>query len=173
LGYKTLEQSVTIVKNKTISVKLFIEKDSKVLKTVEISAERQAQKTQIKTSVIKISPQQMQKIPTIGGEPDIAQYLQILPGVVSSGDQGGQLYIRGGAPIQNKVLMDGMTIYNPFHSIGFFSVFDADIISTADVYTGGFNAQYGGRISSIMDFKMRDGNKKNFEGKFERLFYTI
>ena len=165
LGYKDIEKQITVERNKIMTLKLFIEKDSKVLETVEISADRQEQKTQIKTSVIKISPKQMKKIPTIGGEPDIAQYLQILPGVVSSGDQGGQLYIRGGAPIQNKVLMDGMTIYNPFHSIGFFSVFDADIISTADVYTGGFNAQYGGRISSIMDFKMRDGNKKKFSGK--------
>ncbi|MFK5975436.1 MAG: TonB-dependent receptor, partial [Sulfurovum sp.] len=120
---------------------------------------------QIKTSVINISPQQMKKLPSIGGEPDFAQYLQILPGVVSSGDQGGQLYIRGGSPIQNKVLMDGMTIYQPFHSIGFFSVFDSDIIRNADVYTGGFNAQYGGRISSIMDISMRDGNKKKFSGK--------
>ena len=165
LGYKKLEKQITVDSKKLASVKLFLEKDSKVLETVEISAERQEQKTQIKTSVIKISPQQMKKLPTIGGEPDIAQYLQIVPGVVSSGDQGGQLYIRGGSPIQNKVIMDGMTIYNPFHSIGFFSVFDSDVISTTDVYTGGFNAQYGGRISSIMDMRMRDGNKKNLSGK--------
>ena len=165
LGYKNIEKIIKVEKNKLTNVKLFIEKDSKVLETVEISATRQEQKTQIKTSVVKISPKQMQKLPSIGGEPDIAQYLQIIPGVVSSGDQGGQLYIRGGSPIQNKVLMDGMTIYNPFHSIGFFSVFDSDVISTVDVYTGGFNAQYGGRISSIMDMKMRDGNKKHFSGK--------
>ena len=165
VGYKRIEQSVEIKANRFVTVKLFAEIEAELLESVVVSAERQAQKTQIKTSVVNISPQQMKKLPSIGGEPDFAQYLQVLPGVVTSGDQGGQLYIRGGSPIQNKVLMDGMTIYQPFHSIGFFSVFDADIIRNADVYTGGFNAQYGGRISSIMDISMRDGNKKKFSGK--------
>ena len=86
--------------------------------------------------------------------------------MVFTGDQGGELYIRGGAPIHNMVLLDGMIIYNAFHSIGLFSVFDTDIIKTADVYTGGFNAEYGGRISSVIDIKTRDGNKKNISGKF-------
>ena len=91
--------------------------------------------------------------------------MQIIPGVIFTGDQGGQLYIRGGSPVQNKVLLDGMTIYSPFHSIGLFSVFDADIIKTTDVYTGGFSAEYGGRVSSIMDIKTKDGNKKRLQGK--------
>jgi hypothetical protein len=89
----------------------------------------------------------------------------VLPGVVFTGDQGGQLYIRGGAPIQNKVLLDGMIVYNPFHSIGLFSVFDTDIIRNAEVYTGGFGAEYGGRVSSVMDIITRDGNKKRISGK--------
>ena len=89
----------------------------------------------------------------------------MVPGVIFTGDQGGQLYIRGGSPIQNKVLLDGMVIYNPFHSIGLFSVFDADIIRNADVYSGGFGGEYGGRISSIMDITTRDGNKKRVAGK--------
>ena len=91
--------------------------------------------------------------------------MQIVPGVIFTGDQGGQLYIRGGSPVQNKVLLDGMTVYSPFHSIGLFSVFDADIIKATDVYTGGFSAEYGGRVSSIMDIKTKDGNKKRIQGK--------
>ena len=91
--------------------------------------------------------------------------MQIIPGVIFTGDQGGQLYIRGGSPVQNKVLLDGMTIYSPFHSIGLFSVFDADIIKATEVYTGGFSAEYGGRVSSIMDIKTKDGNKKRIQGK--------
>ena len=117
-------------------------------------------KTEVKAAAIKITSQDLKIIPSIGGEPDLAQYMQIIPGVVFTGDQGGQLYIRGGSPIQNKVLLDGMTIYSPFHSIGLFSVFDSDIIRTTDVYTGGFGAEYGGRISSIMDIKTVDGGKK-------------
>lgn len=99
------------------------------------------------------------------GEPDIAQYLQVLPGVVFTGDQGGQLYIRGGLPVQNKVLLDGLIVYNPFHSIGLFSVFDSEIMKSADVYSAGFGAEYGGRTSSIMDISTRDGNKKRASGK--------
>ena len=116
-------------------------------------------------SIITATPKDMARVVAIGGEPDFAQYLQTTPGVVTTGDQGGQMYIRGGSPIQNKVLLDGMTIYNPFHSIGFFSVFDTDIMRSADIYTGGFSAMYGGRISSIMDITTIDGNKKRHTGK--------
>jgi len=73
--------------------------------------------------------------------------------------------LRLSSPIQNKVLLDGMTIYNPFHSIGFFSVFETEIIRNADIYTGGFNAEYGGRISSIMDITTRDGNQGGIKGR--------
>lgn len=165
LGYDTLQLPITLKANQILSKLLNIEKSLINLGVVEISAEHQARKTEIQTSVIKITPKQIKQIPTVGGEPDLAQYLQVLPGVVFTGDQGGQLYIRGGSPIQNKVLLDGMVIYNPFHSIGLFSVFDADLIRSADVYTGGFSAEYGGRISSIMDITTRDGNRKEFSGK--------
>jgi len=165
LGYDTLKIPITLKEKQIITKKLTMEKSAIQLGYVEISAERQEARTEIQTSLIKITPKQIKQIPTIGGEPDLAQYLQVLPGVIFTGDQGGQLYIRGGSPIQNKVLLDGMIIYNPFHSIGLFSVFDADIIRNADVYTGGFNAEYGGRISSIMDITIRDGNKKRIAGK--------
>ena len=115
-------------------------------------------------SVETIRPADLKKIPSFGGQPDLVQALQVLPGFISTGDQGGQLYIRGGSPIQNKVLLDGMIIYNAFHSIGLFSVFDSDVIANADIYTGGFGAKFGGRISSIMDIKTRDGNKQKIQG---------
>ena len=91
--------------------------------------------------------------------------VSVVPGVVTTGDQGGQLYVRGGTPIQNKTILDGMTIYNPFHTIGFFSIFETELIKNVDVYTGGFDAQYGGRISSIMDVSYRDGDRVKFGGK--------
>ncbi|MES2621641.1 MAG: TonB-dependent receptor, partial [Bacteroidota bacterium] len=112
-----------------------------------------------------ISPMEMRKMPSIGGESDIAQYLQAVPGIISTGDQGGQVVIRGGTPIQTKFLLDGITIYNPFHSIGLFSVYETDIIKNVDVYTGGFPSQYGGRISAVVDVTTRDGNKKKVSGK--------
>ncbi len=166
LGYNTLEESITLKPNEIITKNFEISQSSLKLDEVVVSAERKAMKTEVKAAVIKVTKKDLEIIPTIGGEPDLAQYMQIIPGVVFTGDQGGQLYIRGGSPIQNKVLLDGMTIYSPFHSIGLFSVFDSDIIKNTDVYTGGFGAQYGGRISSIMDIKTIDGNKKQLGGKF-------
>lgn len=165
LGYDTARASITIKGNEIISQKLFIKEAMIQMATFNISAEKTEATTEVKMSVTKVTPKEIQSMPSIGGDPDLAQYLQVLPGVTFTGDQGGQLYIRGGSPVQNKVLLDGMIIYNPFHSIGLFSVFDTDIMRNADVYTGGFSAQYGGRVSSIMDITTRDGNKKRLSGK--------
>lgn len=166
LGYDTLKVAVSVGSKELVAQNLFLQKSSIKLGIVEIRADRQEALTEVRTSVTKLTPREMKQVPNVSGESDLAQVLQVQPGVVFTGDQGGQLYIRGGSPIQNKVLLDGMIIYNPFHSIGFFSVFDTDIIKTADIYTGGYNAEFGDRISSIMDIKTRDGNKKKFSGKF-------
>ena len=160
IGYDTTELNIFIKAGEVKTKNIEITESSVKLNEVKISGERIEMKTEVKAASIKITSQDLKIIPSIGGEPDLAQYMQIIPGVVFTGDQGGQLYIRGGSPIQNKVLLDGMTIYSPFHSIGLFSVFDSDIIRTTDVYTGGFGAEYGGRVSSIMDIKTVDGGKK-------------
>ncbi len=165
IGFDSAFASMTVKENDILSKQLFLKKGTINLKEIDVSAEKIAQRTEVQTSVNKITPKEIKLVPSIGGDPDLAQYLQVLPGVVFSGDQGGQLYIRGGTPVMNKVLLDGMIIYNPFHSIGLFSVFDTDILKNADVYTGGFNAEYGGRISSVMDITTRDGNKKRIGGK--------
>ncbi len=165
IGYEDQRKEFTVKDFQIVNTKLFVKKSTIKLKAVQISARKQEKQNTVKMSVTKLTPKEMSKIPTIGGDPDLAQVLQVQPGVVFTGDQGGQLYIRGGSPIQNKVLLDGMTIYNPFHSIGLFSVFDTDIMRNADIYTGGFSAEYGGRISSIMDITTRDGNKNRLSGK--------
>ncbi len=164
LGFDSDSIDVQLKKNQIINKKLYLKKSSVNLQTVTVNAEYARRRTETNTSVIRITPKAINKIPSIGGQADIAQYLQVVPGVVFTGDQGGQFYIRGGSPIQNKVILDGMTIYNPFHSIGLFSVFETDLIRSANIYTGGFNAEYGGRISSIMDITYRDGNKKRYAG---------
>lgn len=164
LGYEKLLENITVKSGQIINKKLYISTAAQELATFDISADKSEQRNDVQMSVQKITPKEIDKLPSIGGEPDIAQYMQVLPGVVFTGDQGGQLYIRGGSPVQNKVMMDGMIVYNPFHSIGLFSVFDTDIIRNADIYTGGFGAQYGGRISSIMDITTKDGNQNEFKG---------
>lgn len=164
LEFDTIKESITIKAGEIISKKFFSEKGGVILNTVDVSADMVDKIETPNVAVQKIDPVAINKLPSVG-EPDLAQYLQVLPGVVFTGDQGGQLYIRGGLPIQNKVLLDGMVIYNPFHSIGLFSVFDNDIMRNADVYSAGFGAEYGGRTSSIMDITTRDGNKKRLAGK--------
>jgi len=147
--------------------KLYLQKQAIEMEVINIVAEQVDRKTETNVSKDVVNIEKIERIPAVGGQVDLAQYLQVLPGVVFTGDQGGQLYIRGGSSIQNKVLLDGMIVYNPFHSIGLFSVFDTDILKNADVYTGGFGAEYGGRISSVMDITTRDGNKKRFSGKVD------
>ena len=164
LGYDTILEPVTITANQIISKKIYLNKAAVQLVEVIATGEHQAKKENTQVSVNRIDPAEIKKLPSVG-QPDLAQYLQVLPGVTFTGDQGGQLYIRGGSPVQNKVLLDGMVIYNPFHSIGLFSVFDNDIIKNADVYTAGFGAEYGGRTSSVMDITTRDGNKKRLSSK--------
>jgi hypothetical protein len=160
------EAAEVIIENGKILTRNFM-LDPKVvsLGTAEVSTERDQQERNVNMSIETIRPADLNRIPSFGGQPDLVQALQVLPGFVSTGDQGGQLYIRGGSPIQNKVLLDGMIIYNAFHSIGLFSVFDSDVISNADVYTGAFSAKFGGRISSVMDISTRDGNKQELTGK--------
>ncbi len=161
--YNDYTEKITVVNDKiyTLNVEL---KKGKVLDEVEVTGEKKDMQKEVRVSVVKITSKDILRVPTTGGDADIATYFQTVPGVISTGDQGGQVYVRGGTPIQNKILLDGMTIYNPFHSIGFFSVFETDLIRSADIYTGGFNARYGGRISSIMDIKYRNGNQKRISG---------
>ena len=165
LGYDTLTKVVSVARDQIITEKLFLNKSAIQMREFEVSGEKQEAQNQVRMGVTKLTPKQIERMPSIGGEADLAQYLQVVPGVIFTGDQGGQLYVRGGSPIMNKVMMDGMVLYNPFHSIGLFSVFDNDIIRNADIYTAGFNAEHGGRVSSVMDITTRDGNKTRHSGK--------
>ena len=167
LGYVDLLDTVEVSGNVTITKRYSISPNSQTLDAVQIVGENTRKEQETRTSVISVTPKDMSKMPAIGGQPDFAQYLQVLPGIISTGDQGGQLYVRGGTPVQNMLLLDGVILFNPFHSIGIFSVFDMDIMSSADVYTGGFGAEFGGRVSSVMDIKTRDGNKKRLSGKVD------
>jgi hypothetical protein len=167
-SYKRIAEPIKVEKSDGIEDKKYIlEKDASVkeMEEVTVSAESKQKRTEVNMSQIKLDKKSIERIPSVGGENDIIGAFSVTPGVVTTGDQGGQLYVRGGTPIQNKILLDGMTIYSPFHSIGFFSVFETELIKNADIYTGGFDSRFGGRISSIMDISYRDGNRQKFGGK--------
>lgn len=165
ITYEKYELEIEITADNVLTRKIVLAPGGKKLKEFTVNAKSEEKKTDVKMSVTQATSDDIKGIPSIGGDADIATYFQTVPGVVTTGDQGGQMYVRGGSPVQNKVLLDGMVIYNPFHSIGFFSVFETDIIKNADIYTGGFGAEYGGRISSVMDITTRDGNTNRFGGK--------
>lgn len=164
IGFDTVRHEFSLEPNEVEFVNLYMQISSVQLANVDISGRREEQRSEVYISKVTVTQNEIQALPSAGGEADIAQYLQVIPGVITTGDQGGQIYIRGGSPIQNKVLLDGMTIYNPFHSIGFFSVFETETIKSVDVLTGGFGAEYGGRISAIVDITTREGSRSRFGG---------
>ncbi len=166
LGYEAYEKRVTLSKGRKIRHNVYL--NPTVLKLKEVVVEDAAvreRKEETRISKISVRKQEILSLPSVGGEPDLVQYLTLLPGVISKSGPGGQIYIRGGTPIQNRVLLDGMTIYNPFHSIGLYSVLDADIIQKVDVYSAAFGPQYGERVSAVIDIRTREGNRKRWTGK--------
>jgi len=113
-------------------------------------------------SVNKLDASTIKKIPVVLGEVDVLKAIQLLPGVTNSGEGSSGFNVRGGAADQNLVLLDEATLYNTSHLFGFFSVFNADAIKDIKLYKGGIPAQFGGRVSSILDAHQKDGNNKEF-----------
>jgi len=116
-------------------------------------------------SRMEIPIEQIKKIPALLGENDVMKALQLLPGVQSGGEGQSGLYVRGGSPDQNLVLLDGVPVYNVSHVLGIFSVFNADAIKNVSLTKGGFPARYGGRLSSVLEINMKEGNAKEFHGE--------
>lgn len=114
---------------------------------------------------INVPLRQIKDLPALFGEVDVFKVLQLLPGVQSGTEGGSGLYVRGGGPDQNLILLDGVPVYNATHLFGFFSVFNADAINNVELIKGGFPARYGGRLSSVIDISMKDGNMKKFQGE--------
>lgn len=164
IGYDTVFHTVKVEAGAVVNRNFSMEAKGFELEGVSISARAIQKKTNVNISKTTITAKEIKLLPSSGGEPDISQYLQVTPGVTFTGDQGGQLYIRGGSPVQTGILLDGITIYNPFHSIGLYSVFETEAIRSADVYTAGFNATYGNRSSAILDIHTKDGNNQRLSG---------
>jgi len=131
---------------------------------VVVESERTSGAARITAGQQTIRPRDIERVPTPDLSGDLASFLTTLPGVVSVGDRGGQLFIRGGEPSQNLVQIDGVLLYQPFHILGFYSAFPSDLLSRTDIYAGGFGSKYGERISSVIDIATRSGNKQRFAG---------
>ena len=160
IGYKTISKDINLKKNINYDIEFDI--SSVNVQEVEVIGETNiVEKTQ--TSVIDIPIQQIKTIPALFGEVDILKAVQLLPGVQSSEGTSG-FYVRGGGPDQNLILLDGVPVYNSSHLGGLFSVFNADAIKTVRLTKGGFPARFGGRLSSVLQIDMKEGNMKEFKG---------
>lgn len=162
LGYQTIEFKVDLSKNTKNNVQL--SSATTELNVVEITAEKENQNIRsTEMSVEKISIKDVSTIPVLFGENDVIKVIQLLPGVKSAGEGNSGFFVRGGKTDQNLILLDGAPVYNASHLLGFFSVFNPDAIKDLTLFKGGIPAQYGGRLSSVMDIKMKEGNSKEFK----------
>ena len=132
-----------------------------MLETVNISAEK-SNTEQVKMSSITLSTKEIKNMPMLFGEKDVFKTLLLLPGVQSASEGTSGIYVRGGGPDQNLIIIDEATIYNASHLLGFFSIFNGDAIKSVELVKGGFPARYGGRLSSVIDINMKDGNKESY-----------
>jgi hypothetical protein len=163
LGYNNQEKTLKLEQNTTLSVNLTLQ--SRELSEVVVQAnslQEKANRTQM--SVEQLTTREAKLIPAVFGEVDILKVLQLKPGIKSGGEGASGLYVRGGGPDQNLMILDEAVVYNANHLFGFFSVFNADAVKGVDLYKGDFPAQFGGRLSSVVDVKLRDGNAKKFSG---------
>lgn len=139
-----------------------IQKSTELEEVIVSSVKKNDNVTKALMGVQKLSVQEIKDLPVIFGEHDILKSLQLLPGVQSAGDGSSGFYVRGGTADQNLILLDEATVYNPSHLLGFFSTFNSDAIKDVTLYKGAIPAEYGGRLASVLDVKMNDGNSQDF-----------
>lgn len=161
LGYQTKELKIKLDKNHPLDIKL--EPEAVSLSEVEVSATRTDENVKnVESGVDKLEIETLNKIPVLFGERDILKTIQLLPGVQTAGEGNTGFYVRGGSNDQNLILVDNATVYNPSHLFGFFSTFNSDVVDDMSLYKGSMPAQYGGRLSSTFDVKMKDGDLKDY-----------
>lgn len=163
VGYEPQLIRFLLRKDTVINMQL---KGATVLDEVVVSATKADAIHEInRMSSISVPIDQIKALPAFLGETDVLKVLQLMPGVQSGGEGGTGLYVRGGGPDQNLLLLDGVPVYNASHLFGFFSVFNADALNHVELIKGGFPARYGGRLSSVIDIHMKDGSMKEWKGE--------
>ncbi len=161
IGYSVFKKQLILKENNELNI--LLEPGSELEEVVVKGARPIEERTEISTHKIPI--QEIKKLPAIGGESDLVKALQFLPGVQSGNEGSSGLYVRGGSPDQNLILLDGVPLYYVNHMGGFVSVFNPDAINSVSLIKGGFPARYGNRLSSVLDIRMNEGNMKEFKGR--------
>jgi hypothetical protein len=160
LGYRN--KAIPLNLNDNIAVTVDMDEESITLKEVTVTAEKNNNNVVSTEVASKLNIKEIQTIPVFFGEKDILKTIQLLPGITPAGEGNAGFYVRGGGSDQNLILLDEAPVYNPSHLLGFFSTFNSDAIKDVTIYKGGFPAEYGGRLSSVVDVKMNEGNNKEF-----------
>ncbi|MBN2485793.1 MAG: carboxypeptidase-like regulatory domain-containing protein [Bacteroidales bacterium] len=162
IGYATFSHEFIVMSDTTINIELNPDMQIEEVVVTDKGPQRTVQSTQMSTVELPIL--KTKQLPVLLGEVDPIKSLQLMPGVQSGTEGSTGLYVRGGGPDQNLILLDGVPVYNVNHLFGFFSVFNADAIKNVSLIKGGFPARYGGRLSSVIDIRMKEGNMKEFKG---------
>ena len=162
VGFKTIQQPIDLNSDQTISLELS-EEVAEIAEVVVTGEREDANIKNMEMSVAKLDIKQIQKMPALLGEVDIIKSIQLLPGVTTVGEGASGFNVRGGNIDQNLVLMDEAPVYNSSHLFGFFSIFNPDAVKDVKLIKGGIPAQYGGRASSVLDIRMKEGNNKKLE----------
>lgn len=163
IGFEDLVKEVNLKKDTSINVELNVPEDVLEIDAVKVTAVKENDNiTSSGMNVTRLDPKDIETLPVLFGEKDIMKTLQLTPGVKAAGEGNAGFFVRGGGADQNLVLLDEAPVYNASHLLGFFSVFNSDAIKDVSLYKSGIPAEYGGRASSVMDVKMRDGNNKKF-----------
>ncbi|WP_316822706.1 TonB-dependent receptor [Pedobacter gandavensis] len=160
IGYKTMLKQVDITDD--VRLNFALEEDNQLNEVVISATKKNENVSSPQMGLQKLSVREINDVPVLLGERDVLKTLQLLPGIKSAGEGNSGFYVRGGATDQNLILLDEAPVYNASHLLGFFSTFNSDAIKDVSVYKGGMPAQYGGRLASVLDIKMNDGNRKEF-----------
>ena len=171
VGYKSKVMRIYIAPNKITEIKVRLVPTNILLQPIEKIGRRKVEKNETDLGLQRISMRSIEMIPK-GVESDIFRSLQYIPGVQSTGDVTARYYVRGSPSNENLVLLNGVTIYNPFHAFGIFSVIDPDMINSVEFYKGAFPPEYGGRLSSVLNIITKDGNRNRFAAKATSSFIT-
>jgi len=163
LGYITQKVEVDLKEKRKLNIAL--EESTEQLEEVEIVAEgKDVNVTKVEMSTNTLPMKTIQQLPQLFGEVDILKSIELLPGVIQANEATGGFHVRGGSVDQNLILLDEAVVYNASHAVGFFSVFNADAIKDLKLYKGGIPAEFGGRLASVLDIHMKEGNKQQFHG---------
>lgn len=159
IGYQSYSEEIDLNSSRRLNVEL--QGEGNTLEEVVVSAERKDKNVSSpQMGVLNFTMEEVKNVPVVFGERDLLKTIQLLPGVQSGGEGSSNFYVRGGGGDQNLILLDEATVYNASHLLGFFSTFNSDAIKDVQLYKGGIPSQFGGRISSVMDITMMDGNQK-------------